>query len=193
MKRVFALLLTGLACSACTGNKQAHQSEAMSGDSAGCVAGGGGFLHAQLRGALVADLDWKNGDMQCAGGPRPDGKGLRVTFAGQLPSTGGTPARRLRFIFGIDPHDVASGAAEALPTNLTVIVEGEGQIYATRGDSNCAVEHLEQNALPGTDGRKLRVSARGYCLGPATNVAGDARVLLPTFEFTGVADAEEPN
>jgi hypothetical protein len=193
MKHLLALLLVCLVCPACTGNKDMNQSAAQSAGTGGCIDGGGGSFHARLRGALVADLDWKNAEMQCAGGPRPHGEGLRVTFAGRLPGTGDAPARRLRFIFGIDPHDIASGAAEALPTNLTVIVEGEGQIYATRGDGNCAVENLEQHALPGTNAGKLRVSARGYCLGPATNVAGDARVLVPTFEFTGVADAGESN
>jgi hypothetical protein len=78
-----------------------------------------------------------------------------------------------------------------LPTNLTVIIEGEGQLYATRGSGLCAVEDLQQVPLTGAAGGQLRVSARGYCVGPATNVAGDARLLVPTFEFTGVADARE--
>jgi hypothetical protein len=87
----------------------------------------------------------------------------------------------------VDPHDVASGDAQALPTNLTVIVEGEKQLYSTVGDAHCAVESLDRTPLAA--GRN-RVHARGYCLGPASSIGGDARVLVPTFEFTGVADTE---
>lgn len=161
-----------------------------SSQAAGCIAGGGGFLHAQLRGALVADLDWRNADMQCEGGLRPDGKGVRVVFAGSLPATDGAPARQLRLIFGVDPRDIAAGAAQALPTNLTVIVEGQQQLYATQGADHCAVESLERTPLDAASSKKSRVHARGYCLGPATNLTGDTRLLVPTFEFTGVADTE---
>jgi hypothetical protein len=151
------------------------------------MAEGGGFLDAQLRGAVIADIAWKNSDMQCEGGPRPDGEGVRLTFAGALPGAAGQPPRRVRFIFGVDPHDVAAGSAQALPTNLTVILEGEGQLYATSGDAHCAVESLDRT--PAGAGRN-RVHARGYCLAPATSIGGDARVLVPTFEFTGIADTE---
>lgn len=194
MTRFSALLAAGLACTACAGDhdptKAAAAVTTAVAASTGCIADGGGFLRAQLRGALVADLDWGNADMQCAGGPRPDEQGLRVTFAGQLAGTNGAQPRQLRFIFGVDLHDIASGKAQALPTNLTVIVEGGDELYATRGTKHCAVESLERLPLDGTGITRNRVHARGYCLGPATNVAGDARLLVPTFEFTGVADAE---
>lgn len=191
MTRLFAVLATCLICTACSPDKAADEAAGQTGAAAGCIAGGGGFLHARLRGAVVVDLDWDNAEMQCAGGPRPDGQGLRLTFAGKLPGVAGAPARQLRFIFGMDLPDVAAGAAKALPTNLTVILEGEGQIYATRGARLCAVENLQRNALGAAAGKQTRVSGRGYCVGPATNVAGDARLLVPTFEFTGVADQEE--
>jgi hypothetical protein len=150
----------------------------------GCIASGGGFLQAQLRGALTADLNWSNEGMQCEGGPRPDGRGLRMTLAGPLP--GDDAKRRLRFIFGIDPKDVAAGTAQALPTNVTVILEGSGQMFATRGDSHCAVETLERATLPAE--HVERVHVRGYCTDPASQLAGDSRLLIPTFEFTGVVN-----
>ena len=187
MTRFCTLAAIGLACAACSTDQNSPADEADTATGAGgCFAGGDGYLRAQLRGALVADLNWSNADMQCDGGPRPDGKGLRVTFAGELPES----TRHLRFIFGIDEHDIADGVAQAMPTNLTVILEGEEQLFATRGSERCAVENLERNALTEGDGKKLRVHARGYCVGPATNVAGDARLHIPTFEFTGTAAAE---
>jgi hypothetical protein len=165
---------------------------------AGCLESGDGNLQAELRGALVADLAWQNAQMQCEGGLRPDGEGLRVTIAGPLPeqlaqptSAGAAPAH-LRFIFGIDLHDTASGVAQALPTNLTLIVEGGQQLYATRGDDKCAVETLQRTPLR-ADGRFERVKVRGYCIGPASDLAGEVRLLVPTFSFTAlVRTGDEP-
>jgi hypothetical protein len=161
---------------------------------AGCLAAGDGNLQARLRGALVADLDWRNAQMQCEGGMRPDGQGLRVTIAGPLPASvaaaagsGATAAPPLlRFIFGIDLHDAASGAAQVLPTNLTVIVEGGQQLYATRGDDKCAVETLQRTPIAASSGKLDRVRVRGYCTGPAADLGGSTRVLVPTFAFTAV-------
>jgi len=192
MTRAPALVALALACTAC-GNDKARDDAAAT---TGCLPAEGGHLRAQLRGAVTADLEWSSADMQCAGSPRPDGHGVRLTFAGRLPASsaasghGAQPAHQLRFIFGIDERDIAAGTAQAMPTNLTVILEGEKQLFATRGDQHCAVESLERSPLPSADNRRSLVRARGYCLGPATNVAGDARLLVPTFEFTGVADTE---
>jgi hypothetical protein len=166
---------------------------------AGCLATGDGRLEATLRGALEADLQWSNAQMECDGGLRPDGKGLRVAIAGPMqaarnasagPGRLGTAgvARRLQFIFGIDLTDTATGPAQVLPTNLTVIVEGEGLLYATRGADKCAVEDLER--VPLADGQE-RVTVRGYCLGPASDLAGGTRLHVPTFSFTALTHSVE--
>lgn len=149
----------------------------------GCLASGEGRLEAELRGAINADLDWGNAQMECDGGPRPDGGGLRVAIAGALDAE-----RRLRFIFGIYPDDVAEGPAEVRPTNITVFVEDHPQVYATRGDGNCAVENLERVAL---DKGSERISARGYCIGPAADLSGGAPLHVTTFSFTALV-REEP-
>lgn len=178
------LVLAMTACASDQGDDTHAAIAATKPASGGCIASGGGFLQAQLRGALTTDLNWSNERMQCEGGPRPDEHGLRMTLAGPLP--GDDAKRRLRFIFGIDYKDVATGTAQALPTNVTVILEGSGQMFATRGDSHCAVETLERAALPAE--HVERVHVRGYCTDPATELAGDSRLLIPTFEFTGVVN-----
>jgi hypothetical protein len=191
-----ACLLAAIAVTACAGGSDQESPGTAAGvaanaaagaDAGGCIMGGGGFLQAQLRGAITADVGWNNSGMRCEGGPRPDGQGLRVTLAGPAP---GDAARQLRFIFGIDYQDVAAGAAQALPTNITVILEGSGRMFATRGDERCAVEKLERVPLPG-DASLTRVHVRGYCTEPAGELAGDSRLLIPTFEFTGIARAGE--
>lgn len=148
---------------------------------AACIAEGGGTLRARLRGALDLDLDWSNAEMLCDGGLRPDGSGLRVSIAG--PDRGG--GKRLRFVFGI--AGVREGAAaQARPTNVTVVFDGEQRIFSTRGDSRCVTDALSQQRLgtPGGSERRWRVTARGFCVGPAATIAQDARILVSRFDFT---------
>jgi hypothetical protein len=157
-------------------------------------------MEASVRGALEADIDWSNAQMACDGDLRPDGRVLRVTMVGPLETTrpetvGATrpetvgATRQLRFILGIDLVDAVAGPAQVLPTNLTVIVEGESLLYATRGNDKCAVEDFVRTPL--ADGLE-RVSGRGYCLGPASDLAGESRVLVPTFSFTAMARTGTP-
>ncbi|MCC6170722.1 MAG: hypothetical protein IT481_01715 [Gammaproteobacteria bacterium] len=148
-----------------------------------------GYLRARLRGALDLDLAWDGATMQCEGGSRPDGHGLRVTLAGE--PRGGS-GRRLRFVFGID--DVPEGAsARARPTNVTLIFEGEQRLFATRGDDKCTTDELRQERIGALGGprRSWRVVARGFCVAPATTLAGDARLLLTSFDFAAEVSYEE--
>jgi hypothetical protein len=165
----------------------------------GCLASGDGQLTASLGGALKADLHWSNAQMECEGSLRPDGRVLRVAIAGPLqvqllddPEAARVLrpgiAHRVRLIFGIDLADTAEGPAQVLPTNLTAIVEDEALLYATRGNERCAVENLQRTAL--VDGTE-RVVVRGYCLGPASNLAGTSRILMPTFSFTARTGGEQ--
>src|SRR5688572_14804807 len=95
----------------------------------GCLPAGNGYLRAKIRGAMNLDVNWKDAELECDGGARPDGNGIRLSFAGPLQADG----RRLRMVFGVT--NAAEGdAGTALPTNLTVIFEGEKRLFATRGD-----------------------------------------------------------
>src|SRR6186713_3199915 len=66
-------------------------------DPHGCLASGDGYLRARIRGALQLDINLHNSELECDGGPRPDGSGIRVSFAGPARSDG----RRLRMVFGV--------------------------------------------------------------------------------------------
>ncbi len=147
-----------------------------------------GYLRARLRGALDLDLAWEGAQLQCDGGARPDGRGLRVTLAGNSRGDG----RRLRFVFGID--DVPEGASvRARPTNLTLIFEGEQRLFATRGADKCTTDELRQERIGALGGprRSWRVVARGFCVAPATTLAGDARLLLTSFDFASEVTYED--
>lgn len=155
---------------------------------AGCLASGNGFLRAQIRGAVELDIHWRNAELTCEGSPRPDGSGVRLAFAGPLHGDG----RRVRLVFGVGA--VSEGASgRALPTNLTVIFEGEQRLFATRGDANCMVDELRQERQGQLGGpvRSYRVIARGFCIGPASALGGAERILVTRFDFAGRASFED--
>ena len=150
---------------------------------AGCLPSGNGYLRAHIRGALDLDIDWRNAELECDGGPRPDGSGIRMSFLGPKRADG----RRLRMVFGVSAaREGRSG--HALPTNLTVIVEGAQRLYTTRGDEHCTVDTLSQQRLraPGTP-RRYRVVARGFCVAPAATLNNAEHILISSFDFAGNA------
>jgi len=155
----------------------------------GCLASGTGFLRARIRGAFNLDVDWKNAELECDGSERPDGHGIRLSFAGPKRSNG----RRLRIVFGV--ATAREGAAgRALPTNLTVILEGEQRLFATRGEDRCTVDDLKEErfAAPGSDMRFYRVVARGFCTGPAMALDRDEHILVSRFDFAGRVSFANP-
>lgn len=154
---------------------------ARSSPGAGCLPTGNGYLRARVRGALNLDIDWHNAQIECQGEPRSDGTGIRVSFAG--PRADG---RRLRMVFGVNAvHEGRSG--RALPTNLTVIVEGGQRLYATRGEDRCTVDSLDQQRLSdsGAKSRSYRIVARGFCVAPASTLNDAEHILVSSFDFAG--------
>jgi len=157
--------------------------------SGGCLASGGGYLRARIRGALRLDVDFHNSELDCDGGARPDGSGIRVSFAGPPRSDG----RRLRMVFGI--AGAAEGSAgRALPTNLTIIFEGEERIFATRGDDKCTADEVRQERIgaPAGPTRSYRISARGFCIAPVSALSNTEKILVSSFDFAGSVTFEDP-
>lgn len=148
----------------------------------GCLTSGNGYLRARIRGALNLDINWKNGEIECDGGARPDGSGIRVSFAGPVSSDG----RRVRMVFGVGAASEGT-PGYALPTNLTVIFEGEKRLFATRGEDKCTVDRLQQERVgdPGAPERSYRVVARGFCVAPASAIDGEERIVVTRFDFAG--------
>ena len=154
----------------------------------GCLPSGNGYLRARIRGALNLDIDWHNAEIECDGGSRPNGRGIRVSFAGPLKSDG----RRLRMVFGVG--DAKEGVAgKELPTNLTVIFEGENRLFTTEGQDRCTVDQLEQQRVGalGRSRRTYRIVARGFCVAPASALGGEGQILVSRFDFAGGATFED--
>jgi hypothetical protein len=154
----------------------------------GCLPTGNGYLRARIRGELNLDIDWRNAEIECDGGPRPDGSGVRVSFAGPPHGDG----RRLRMVFGVG--SVQEGrTGHDLPTNLTVIFEGEERLFATRGADHCTVDELRQERVGALGGpkRSWRIIARGFCIAPASTLNSNAHILVSRFDFAGSAVFED--
>jgi hypothetical protein len=142
---------------------------------------GAGYFRARIRGALNVDIDWRNTDLECDGGERPDRSGIRLSFAGRLPSSG----QRVRLLFGVAVREGSAGSA--LPTNLTVIFEGEKRLFATLGDDKCTIDRLQQEPLGDGQGRArtYRIVARGFCTEPVSALSGTERIVISRFDFAG--------
>ena len=150
-----------------------------------CLRSGNAYLRAHIRGAIRLDVDLHGPALACQGGPRLDGSGIRMGFEGHV----GSGKRRIRMVFGIDGAREGRPGQE-LPTNLTVIFEGEKLLFATQGDSNCTVDRLTQAriATHGHAGHAYRIVAHGFCIAPANDLGGHRRILVTTFDFAGRAD-----
>lgn len=150
-----------------------------------CVGGQPGYLRAQLRGALEADLDWKGAALACEGSARPNGEGVRLSLSGPLDAGGHT----LRMLIGI-PTAPGHSSAAAVPANVTLIIEGNKKVYSTRGDDKCTLDSLTQEALPGGSeyAHPYRISGRGFCVDPASSLDQSGHVYINRFDFAGRAD-----
>jgi uncharacterized membrane protein (UPF0127 family) len=149
-----------------------------------CLPEGQGYLDARLGGALEAELNWRGGQLECTGMLRPDGEGLRLRFAGRLPS-----GDALALVFAA-PSLAEGQAARGVPVNVTVLHESGGRIYGTLGPDRCTLDEVEQRPVAGAvpPGRAWNVRARGFCTEPARAVGGSGSVLLSRFDFAGRLD-----
>jgi len=153
-----------------------------------CLPGDAGFLTMRLRGSIEAEIAWREPELDCTGMSRPDGRGLRLRFAGKR--DGGD----LAIVFAA-PELGMGVSARSVPVNVTVLDGAGERIYGTQGDSRCFFDEVEQEPLAdaGLPPRSYRVAARGFCTVPARAVDGDGAVLLTRFDFAGlVSFAEEP-
>jgi hypothetical protein len=146
-----------------------------------CLPARDGFVTMRLRGSIEQDVHWTEPALECTGMSRPDGKGLRLRFAGSL--AGG----ELAVVFAA--QELAPGVtARGVPVNVTLIDGAGAHIYGTQGDDRCSFDEIEQSPIsdPAVPAHSYRVSARGFCVAPARALDGDGSVLLTRFDFAGL-------
>jgi hypothetical protein len=141
----------------------------------------------RLRGSIEAEIAWREPELGCAGMSRPDGRGLRLRFAGPLPSGG-----ELAVVFAA-PELGKGASGRAVPVNVTLLDASGERIYGTQGESRCVFDEVEQQAIEDSSfpAQSYRVSARGFCVAPARALDGDGSVLLTRFDFAGLVTFRE--
>lgn len=152
-----------------------------------CLPGEDGFLTMRLRGSIEEDVNWREPGLSCTGMSRPDGKGLRVRFAGRL--AGG----ELAVVFAAPGLGVGA-SGRAVPVNVTLLDGAAERIYGTQGETRCEFDEVEQSPLANAalPAKTFRIRARGFCVAPARAVDGEGSVLLTRFDFAGlVSDAAD--
>jgi hypothetical protein len=146
----------------------------------GCLPTRDGYLRARMRGASDLEIDWRDADLQCDGGLRPEERGVRVTFRGRLPQDG----QQIRFVFGIAaPADAVT--ARNVPANVTVIFESEQKLYSSAGEGKCTIDELSLQPQTEAVQSWRRLVARGFCTVPVTTLAGNEALELDRFDFAG--------
>jgi hypothetical protein len=181
-----AALLIALSATAC-GYAEDHAEETTATQSAtadpgNCVPAEEGALRARLQGEIDVDIDWGAETVHCRGGVRPQGDGVRLLYKGSTDATG-----PLLIVFGLAPLR-AGESARNVPANLTLVREGTGQFYATRGQDKCAFDEVRQAPVEASP-NLYRLEGRGYCTQPARALAGDGAVLVSRFDVVAIVEA----
>lgn len=178
-----AALLIALSATACGHAKEKAAGQAAPAmDPASCVPAEEGALSARLQGEIDVEIDWGTETTHCRGGVRPQGDGVRLIYKGTTDATG-----PLLIVFGLAPLR-AGESARNVPANLTLVREGTGQFYATRGQDKCAFDEVRQTPVDAAP-NLFRLEGRGYCTQPARALAGDGAVLISRFDVVAIVDA----
>lgn len=141
------------------------------------ACGPGGRLDAELFGALHGPIEWSGDALSCEGMPRPAERGARLRFSG---NAGGI---QLAFLISLPDLEPGRVAAE-LPTNVTLIEEGDGRFFSTSDLDSCWTD-LDLNEPADEPARRYRVAGTLYCIAPLPEVNGDASVMIEEAGFSG--------
>ncbi len=147
---------------------------------AGPDCGPDGRLQTELFGALAGPIDWSGDALSCAGMPRPEQRGARLRFAGS--------AAGIELAFLISVPDLEAGRVGAeLPSNVTLIEEGDGRFFSTSDLDSCWTD-VTANEPDGESTGRYRVAGTLYCIAPLAEVNGDASVTIEEAGFSGYVD-----
>jgi hypothetical protein len=151
-----------------------------------CLPAQDGFLAMRLRGSIEEEIRWTEPALACTGMSRPDGRGLRLRFAG--PRAGG----ELAIVFAA-PELGVGASGRSVPVNVTLLDGAGERIYGTQGDGRCMLDEVEQQPIEDASipARSFRVTASGFCIAPARAVDGEGSVLPTRFDFAGLVTLRE--
>ncbi len=146
------------------------------------LCGNEGHLSTELFGAITAQLNWNKHQLECAGMPRPDGRGARLRFAGKA-ADGDV---RLAFIIAI-PGMTRDAAGLEFDSNVTLIEEDSSRFFSTPNLANCLTSITSVTAMDDS-GERYSVVGVLNCISPLPEVNGSSSVSIPELRFSGLLD-----
>jgi hypothetical protein len=187
-----APLCVALALSACGGEPAppapaeapAQHSQELSREAAESTCGDAGRLSLRLTGALHASTDLRGTALQCESMPRPDERGVRMRFSGDV------SGQRLVVIVAMPGLEPGATGTD-VDTVVTVTVEGSGRFFSTPNLGACWTDVTRNESLPGRPGM-YAVAGDLSCVGPLGEFNGDAFVEVAELSFSSVADWGAP-
>lgn len=171
-----AALFVALAVAACGGEPAPPAAAAP--EPAASTCGGDGYLQATLSGALTADLDWTDATLRCESMLRPDDRGVRLRFSGNV------GRERLAIIVAI-PDLEAGLTGTDIDAVVTVTVEGSGRFFSTPNLGACWTDITTNDPLPGAPDAHV-IAGELACVGPLGEFNGEAFVEIRGLRFRGV-------
>ncbi len=161
---------------------ESHPEAAETGEEPFLECGDEGELHARLYGSIAAQLDWNPNDLECAGMPRPEGRGARLRFAGNL----GGSDQRIAIIIAI-PDLGREALGKEYRSNVTIIEEGRSRFFSTPDLENCLADITTLTALDDS-GDRYSLGGLLYCVSPLPEVNGESSISVPELRFHGLLD-----
>ncbi len=152
------------------------ESQTSARESAGC----GGRLTSQIYGGIEAELDWRDGMLECTGMPHPNGAGARLHFSGSAASADGD--KKLAFIVSL-PGLKRGETATELPTTITVIEEDAGRFFSSQENPVCWTDVDSQELLQNSD--EYSITGVVYCVAPLAEMNGSSSISFADLHFTG--------
>jgi len=114
--------------------------------------------------------------MACDSMLRPDGKGVRLQFVGDV------SGERLALIIALPDLNRGDAGVE-IPSNVTATVEGSGRFFSTPNLDSCWTEVISQAKLADEDDA-YDLEGTLFCVAPLGEINGDATVSIPEFSFS---------
>ena len=142
------------------------------------TCGDQGFLKASLGGVLEIDLDWRGTALQCESMRRPDDRGLRLRF------TGDVSGERLGVIIAMPDFDPGDTGPD-FDSLVTITVDDSGRFFSTANLTTCWTEILD-NELQADN--TYIVAGILTCVSPLGEYNGSAFVDIRDLEFRSIAD-----
>ena len=142
------------------------------------TCGDNGTVRSSLYGSIETEIVWAADDMVCDSMQRPNGKGVRLRFVGDV--TG----ERLAIIIAL-PNLKPGDVAVEIPSNVTASVEGSGRFFSTPNLDSCWTEVFSQTKLANGD-NTYAIEGTLFCVAPLGEVNGNASVSIPEFNFSSI-------